>query len=58
MDAETNEQYFFMGAFALRQEIEAFIHEKLQGERISNFDRGQDDGLRWVLDHLEYIFGF
>lgn len=51
-----DEQSFTFGAFALKLEIEDFINQRLQGERHGEFQMGQDDGLRWVLDHLEFIF--
>lgn len=51
-----DEQAFAFGAFALKLEIEEFINQRLQGERHGEFQMGQDDGLRWVLDHLEFIF--
>lgn len=53
---QIDEQSFFFGAFVLKLELEDFINSQLQGERMGEFDMGQDDGLRWVLDHLRYIF--
>lgn len=55
---EIDEQSFTFGAFALKLELQEFINDKLKGEdhRRDEFCRGQDDGLRWVLDHLEFIF--
>lgn len=51
-----DEQSFSFGAYALKKELETFITKTLEGERTSEFNRGQDDGLRWVLDHLQFIF--
>lgn len=55
---QVDEQSFVFGAFALKLEIEEFIKDRLKGaeHRNGEFCRGQDDGLRWVLDHLEFIF--
>lgn len=50
------EEMFHAGCLALRQEIENFINDKLKGERGDAFSQGQDDGLRWVRDHLSFIF--
>jgi hypothetical protein len=50
-----DELSFMMGVFALKREIDDFIADKLGGERSDVFSKGQDDGLRWVQDHLEYI---
>lgn len=50
------EDIFYAGCSALRIQIERFINDKLQGERGDAFSMGQDDGLRWVLDHLRFIF--
>lgn len=47
---------FEQGAMALKAEIEEFIEGQLKGERGDAFSMGQDDGLRWVLDHLRYLF--
>jgi len=54
--AVIDEQSFAFGAFALKLEIEDFVSQMTQGERHGEFQMGQDDGLRWVLDHLEFIF--
>jgi hypothetical protein len=47
---------FEQGTLALKAEIEAFIDGQLKGERGDAFSMGQDDGLRWVNDHLRYLF--
>lgn len=52
----TKEEMFHAGCMALRQELERFINEKLDGERGDLFSMGQDDGLRWIKDHLAFIF--
>ena len=54
--SQIHEESFDMGALALKQELEQFIFQNLKGERIGDFDKGQDDGLQWVLDHLSFIF--
>jgi hypothetical protein len=35
----------------------SFIQKNIQGDRGDVFSKGQDDGLRWVLDHIAYIQG-
>lgn len=52
----SGEEMFHAGCLTLRAELENFIDDKLKGERGDAFSRGQDDGLRWVRDHLRYIF--
>lgn len=47
---------FEHGALALKSEMEEFINGQLKGVRGDAFSIGQDDGLRWVLDHLEFLF--
>lgn len=47
---------FEHGTMALKKEIEDFIQDKLKGQRGDAFSMGQDDGLQWVLDHLQFIF--
>lgn len=34
-----------------------FIQKNLSGDRGDTFSKGQDDGLRWVLDEINYIQG-
>lgn len=50
------EELFYNGALALREELDMFIDEQLKGERGDAFSQGQDDGLRWIKDHLAFIF--
>lgn len=52
---QVDEQSFALGVMALKKEIEHFVENNLKGKRHSDFAEGQDDGLRWVLDHLHYI---
>jgi hypothetical protein len=52
----SNEEMFHAGCLTLRLELENFIDDKLKGERGDAFSLGQDDGLRWVKDHLRFIF--
>lgn len=52
----SKEEMFHAGCLALRDELEKFIDDKLQGERGDAFSMGQDDGLRWIKDHLKFIF--
>lgn len=52
----SGESMFYAGCLAVRQEIERFIDDKLCGERGDAFSLGQDDGLRWVKDHLQFLF--
>jgi hypothetical protein len=52
----SKEEMFHAGCLTLRAELENFIDDKLKGERGDAFSRGQDDGLRWVRDHLRFIF--
>ncbi len=47
---------FEKGAMALKAEIEQFIDGQLKGVRGDAFSMGQDDGLRWVCDHLRFLF--
>jgi len=47
---------FEKGVMALKAEIEEFIEGQLKGERGDAFSMGQDDGLRWVNDHLRFLF--
>jgi hypothetical protein len=47
---------FEQGAIALKAEIEEFIEGQLKGTRGDAFSMGQDDGLRWVNDHLRFLF--
>lgn len=47
---------FEKGTMALKAEIEEFIQTQLKGVRGDAFSMGQDDGLRWVLDHLRFLF--
>jgi len=54
--SKDDKKSFEQGALALKAEIEAFIDGQLKGERGDAFSMGQDDGLRWVLDHLQYLF--
>jgi hypothetical protein len=46
---------FELGISVLRQEIESFIKEQTKGDRGDAFSMGQDDGLQWILDHMEFI---
>ena len=50
------EEMFHAGCLSLRNELESFIDDKLKGERGDAFSQGQDDGLRWIKDHLRFIF--
>lgn len=52
----SGEEMFHAGCLALRAELDSFIDDKLQGERGDAFSMGQDDGLRWIKDHLKFIF--
>ena len=52
----SSEEMFHAGCLTLRNELDAFITDKLKGERGDAFSQGQDDGLRWVKDHLRFIF--
>jgi hypothetical protein len=52
----SSEEMFHAGCLTLRAELENFIDEKLEGERGDRFSEGQDDGLRWVRDHLRFVF--
>jgi hypothetical protein len=54
----SGEEMFHAGCVALKEELEKFIAQKLQGEehRTDLFSKGQDDGLRWIKDHLHFIF--
>jgi len=52
----SSEEMFHAGCLTLRAELDAFITDKLKGERGDAFSQGQDDGLRWVKDHLRFIF--
>lgn len=52
----SKEEMFHAGCLALRSEIDKFINQQLEGERDGAFGKGQDDGLRWVQDHLRFIF--
>ena len=47
---------FEQGAIALKAEIEDFIQGQLKGTRGDAFSMGQDDGLQWVLGHLQFLF--
>lgn len=47
---------FEKGTMALKAEIEQFIEGQLKGVRGDAFSVGQDDGLRWVLDHIRFLF--
>jgi len=50
------EEMFHAGCLTLRQELDKFIDDKLEGERGDLFSKGQDDGLQWIKDHLRFIF--
>lgn len=51
-----DKESFEQGVTALKSEIESFIKEQMKGVRGDAFSMGQDDGLQWVLDHLQFIF--
>lgn len=52
----SGEEMFHAGCLTLRKELDSFINHNLKGERGDAFSQGQDDGLRWVQDHLRFIF--
>lgn len=52
----SSEEMFHAGCLTLREELENFIDEKLEGERGDKFSEGQDDGLMWIRDHLRFVF--
>ena len=52
----SKEEMFHAGCLALRAELDKFISQQLEGKRDNAFGKGQDDGLRWVQDHLRFIF--
>lgn len=52
----SGEEMFHAGCLTLREELDRFIDDNLEGERGDAFSKGQDDGLRWVKDHLQFIF--
>lgn len=51
-----DKESFEQGVMALKSEIEVFIKEQMKGVRGDAFSMGQDDGLQWVLDHIQFIF--
>lgn len=55
-DTDCDIRSFEIGVIALKKELEGFINGQLKGERKTAFAKGQDDGLRWVLDHLSFMF--
>lgn len=52
----THEEMFHAGCMTLREELDTFIDDKLNPGGRGAFAKGQDDGLRWVKDHLRFIF--
>jgi len=52
----SGEEMFHAGCLTLREELDNFINDQLKGERGDAFSQGQDDGLLWVKDHLQFIF--
>lgn len=53
--ADVDSVSFELGISVLRKEIEGFIKEQTKGERGDAFSMGQDDGLIWILDHMNFI---
>ena len=55
----SREDMFHVGCTALRDEIMRFIDDNLESENesaLGQFSMGQNDGLRWVKDHLEFLW--
>ena len=53
----SDEELIREGAEGVISLLIGFIQRNLSGDRGDTFSKGQDDGLRWVLDEINYIQG-
>ena len=53
----TAEEAFALGMNTMRHYILNLIEGAVRGERIGEFDKGQDDALLWVAQELRYVYG-
>lgn len=53
----THEDMFYAGCAAMKQELDRFIEFNTTNEGKGLFVQGQNDGLLWVKDHVEFLCG-